>query len=182
VNTAQTALYLVGVNMYQVVLDRLKKQGVKFAANDNISSHVTKEELVIIQAQLADKLQGVLDCLLIDTTNDHNTKDTAHRVAKMFMTEVYAGRYKDAPVITDFPNAKNLDLARTIWSQLLVVVGLGYFLASGLLACLSSTGLLSGLQVARKFKKSLQFKLLTLFRKKLNLWALLLLLKRLICV
>lgn len=95
--------------MHQILLERLKKAGVSFKANDNISEHVSKGELQIIQSELTEKLQAVLDCLLIDTANDHNTKDTASRVAKMFMTEVYAGRFVAPPKITDFPNEKQLD-------------------------------------------------------------------------
>lgn len=95
--------------VYMEVRERLIELGVPFAANDNISAHVSSEELERIQQELTSKMQGVLDCLLIDTSNDHNTRETAKRVAKMFMQEVYAGRYKPAPKITDFPNAKNLD-------------------------------------------------------------------------
>ena len=35
-------------------------------------------------------MQGVLDSMVIDTTNDHNTGDTARRVAKMYLNEVFA--------------------------------------------------------------------------------------------
>ena len=53
-------------------------------------------------------MQGVLDSLVIDTTNDHNTQETARRVAKMYLTEVFAGRYSPAPAVTEFPNVENL--------------------------------------------------------------------------
>ena len=55
------------------------------------------------------KFQGVLDSLVIDTEKDHNTDKTARRVAKMFLTEVFSGRYVHPPKITDFPNAENLN-------------------------------------------------------------------------
>ena len=42
-------------------------------------------------------MQGVLDSLVIDTENDHNTGDTARRVAKMYLKEVFNGRYVTAP-------------------------------------------------------------------------------------
>jgi len=51
----------------------------------------------------------VLDSLVIDTENDHNTNDTARRGAKMYLNEVFAGRYKAAPPITEFPNAEHLN-------------------------------------------------------------------------
>ena len=54
-------------------------------------------------------MQGVLDSLVIDTVNDHNTQDTARRVAKMYVKEVFKGRYTHAPVLTEFPNAEYLN-------------------------------------------------------------------------
>ena len=47
--------------------------------------------------------------MVIDTANDHNTKATARRVAKMYLKEVFAGRYHAQPTITEFPNAKHLN-------------------------------------------------------------------------
>ncbi len=55
------------------------------------------------------KMQGVLDSLVIDTVNDHNTQDTARRVAKMYVKEVFTGRYTHAPALTEFPNAEYLN-------------------------------------------------------------------------
>lgn len=94
---------------YELVTERLRAAGVSFKANDNIAQHVTQQELDAVQVELENKVQEMLEVLLIDTKNDHNTEDTARRVAKMFMKEVYAGRYKQPPAITDFPNAKQLD-------------------------------------------------------------------------
>jgi GTP cyclohydrolase I len=51
-----------------------------------------------------EKLQGVLDSLVIDTENDHNTQETAKRVAKMYIRETFGGRFKPAPRVTSFPN------------------------------------------------------------------------------
>jgi len=51
----------------------------------------------------------VLESLVIDTKSDHNTQDTARRVAKMYLTEVFRGRYQPAPAVTEFPNAENLN-------------------------------------------------------------------------
>jgi GTP cyclohydrolase I len=55
------------------------------------------------------KMKGVLESLVIDTEHDHNTEDTARRVAKMYLTEVFKGRYLKAPAITEFPNAEHLN-------------------------------------------------------------------------
>jgi GTP cyclohydrolase IA len=58
-----------------------------------------------VQQQLA----GVLKALVIDTEADHNTQDTAKRVAKMFVEEVFRGRYHPMPSVTEFPNAERLN-------------------------------------------------------------------------
>jgi len=55
------------------------------------------------------KMQGVLDSLVIDTDNDHNTGNTARRVAKMYINEVFRGRYVTSPTVTEFPNAEHLN-------------------------------------------------------------------------
>jgi GTP cyclohydrolase I len=59
--------------------------------------------------EVASKMQGVLDSLVIDLEHDHNTADTAKRVAKMYIKEVFNGRYVKAPNITEFPNAEHLN-------------------------------------------------------------------------
>jgi GTP cyclohydrolase IA len=46
---------------------------------------------------------------VIDTATDHNTNNTARRVAKMYVNEVFKGRYVPAPTITEFPNAEHLN-------------------------------------------------------------------------
>ena len=55
------------------------------------------------------KLASVLDSLVIDTENDHNSKETARRVAKMYVHEIFKGRYTKLPQITEFPNASKLN-------------------------------------------------------------------------
>jgi GTP cyclohydrolase I len=54
-------------------------------------------------------MQGVLESLVIDTNNDHNTKNTSRRVAKMFINEVFSGRYMEQPSLTKFPNVSALN-------------------------------------------------------------------------
>ena len=46
---------------------------------------------------------------MIDTDNDHNTRDTGRRLAKMFVRELFAGRYQQAPAVTEFPNFSRLN-------------------------------------------------------------------------
>ena len=77
--------------------------------NDNISNLVTEKDITKIEKNVKKHFQKVLDALLIDTENDHNTQDTAKRVAKMLVREVFAGRYEPKPRITSFPNANQYD-------------------------------------------------------------------------
>ncbi|MFN3608834.1 MAG: GTP cyclohydrolase I [Hyphomonas sp.] len=88
---------------------RIEKAKKRFHANDNISAFLQPGELEELQAEVESKFKDVLESLVIDTTRDHNTQDTARRVAKMYLTEVFAGRYVDAPPVTEFPNASALN-------------------------------------------------------------------------
>ncbi|MEN7429499.1 GTP cyclohydrolase I [Chromobacterium sp. TRC.1.1.SA] len=88
---------------------RLQKAGARFHANDNISAFIEEGELDELQEEVQAKLRGVLESLVIDTANDHNTQDTAKRVAKMFVREVFRGRYVSMPASTEFPNVEHLN-------------------------------------------------------------------------
>jgi GTP cyclohydrolase IA len=88
---------------------RLRRNKLKFLANDNISSAIEPGELEGLIDEVAVKMKGVLDSLVIDVENDHNTQDTARRVAKMYINEVFRGRYAPAPPVTEFPNAASLN-------------------------------------------------------------------------
>jgi GTP cyclohydrolase I len=91
-------------NLSQVIRDRINAAGARFHSNDNIAEFVREGELEGLVDEVAAKMQGVLDSLVIDTENDHNTHDTARRVAKMFVKETFSGRYRPVPKITAFPN------------------------------------------------------------------------------
>ena len=91
-------------NLSQVIRDRINAAGARFHSNDNIAEFVHEGELEGLVDEVAAKMQGVLDSLVIDTENDHNTQDTARRVAKMFVKETFSGRYRPVPKITAFPN------------------------------------------------------------------------------
>ena len=73
-------------------------------ANDNIAEFIKEGELDQLQLEVQDAMQLVLETLVIDTENDHNTRETAKRVAKMFLRETFGGRYIAPPSITSFPN------------------------------------------------------------------------------
>lgn len=91
-------------NLSQVIRARINAAGARFHSNDNIAEFVHEGELEGLVDEVAEKMQGVLDSLVIDTENDHNTHDTARRVAKMFVKETFSGRYRPVPKITAFPN------------------------------------------------------------------------------
>ena len=88
---------------------RLQRARRRFNANDNIAAFVEPGEMDALLAEVAVKFQGVLESLVIDTETDHNTQDTARRVAKMYLTEVFRGRYAAPPPVTEFPNAESLN-------------------------------------------------------------------------
>ena len=86
------------------IRQRLKEKEVRFHSNDNIAEYIEKGEIEELQKEVEDSFSGVLDALVIDTENDHNTKETARRVAKMYMQEIFAGRFVNPPKVTSFPN------------------------------------------------------------------------------
>ncbi len=88
---------------------RLVSAGCRHHANDNIAAYIEAGELDALQAEVQARMQDVLKSLVIDTDSDHNTQDTAKRVAKMFVREVFGGRYVKAPPVTEFPNFSRLN-------------------------------------------------------------------------
>jgi GTP cyclohydrolase I len=88
---------------------RLIGAGCRHHANDNISAFIEPGELEQLQAEVQAQMQGVLRALVIDTDSDHNTQDTAKRVAKMFVQEIFKGRYQPMPAVTEFPNVTRLN-------------------------------------------------------------------------
>ena len=94
-----------GRPMSEVIRDRILQAGARFHANDNIADYISSdEEIDRLVDEVAGQFQGVLNSLVIDTANDHNTQDTARRVAKMFVRETFSGRYRSVPKVTAFPN------------------------------------------------------------------------------
>lgn len=91
------------------IRERIRKAGDRFHANDNICAHIEPGELDALQREVEAKMLEVLRALVIDTDGDHNTQDTARRVAKMYLREVFGGRYVDEPPVTEFPNVAGLN-------------------------------------------------------------------------
>ena len=91
------------------IRQRLLAAGKRFYSNDNIAEFIEPGELQALVDEVQAKMQGVLDSLVIDSANDHNTRDTARRVAKMYVNEVFRGRYVPEPAVTAFPNVEHIN-------------------------------------------------------------------------
>ncbi len=98
-----------GVPISVKIRERVLASKQRFHANDNIAEFIQPGELEALLDEVEDKMKAVLESLVIDTANDHNTNDTAKRLAKMYVKEVFNGRYVQAPEITEFPNAERLN-------------------------------------------------------------------------
>ncbi len=91
------------------IRERLLAARKRFNANDNIADFIQPGELDQLLDEVEEKMKAVLSSLVIDTEHDHNTDQTARRVAKMYLQEVFNGRYVSSPDITEFPNAEHLN-------------------------------------------------------------------------
>ncbi|MDR0275415.1 MAG: GTP cyclohydrolase I [Burkholderiaceae bacterium] len=98
-----------GVPVSVKIRERLRAAGRRYHANDNIADLVEPGELDGLLDEVTAKMQEVLHSLVIDTQGDHNTAGTARRVARMYLKEVFGGRYTRQPAITEFPNARRLN-------------------------------------------------------------------------
>jgi GTP cyclohydrolase I len=98
-----------GIPVSVKIRERIVAARKRFNANDNIAQFVEPGELELLLDEVEEKMKGVLSSLVIDTDSDHNTGNTARRVAKMYLNEVFRGRYVEAPTITEFPNAEHLN-------------------------------------------------------------------------
>ncbi len=99
----------LGVPVSQKIRERLKAARERFHANDNIAGFIEPHELPLLQAEVESRMLAVLESLVIDTDSDHNTRETAARVAKMYVREVFGGRYQPMPSVTEFPNVERLN-------------------------------------------------------------------------
>jgi len=99
----------LGIPLSVAIRDRIKRASRRFHANDNIAEFLQPGDLDKLQDEVQSKMQAVLESLVIDTESDHNTNETARRVAKMFVREVFHGRYVPQPPTTEFPNVSHLN-------------------------------------------------------------------------
>ncbi|HYR24673.1 MAG TPA: GTP cyclohydrolase I, partial [Aquabacterium sp.] len=98
-----------GVPVSVKIRERIKAAHKRFHANDNIADFIQPGELEALLDEVQTKMHEVLSSLVIDTESDHNTQDTARRVAKMYLNEIFRGRYQPAPSVTEFPNVERLN-------------------------------------------------------------------------
>jgi GTP cyclohydrolase I len=92
------------------IRERINEAGRRIHANDNIAEFIGgAAELAALEDEVAGRMQALLESLVIDTEADHNTRGTARRVARMFLHEVFKGRYHPMPPVTEFPNAERLN-------------------------------------------------------------------------
>ena len=96
-----------GVPMSVKIRERVLAARKRFHSNDNIAEFIEPGDMEKLLDEVEVKMQAVLDSMVIDTTSDHNTADTARRVAKMYLNEVFRGRYVAPPSLTEFPNAEH---------------------------------------------------------------------------
>ena len=92
-----------------MVRQRLQAAGKRFYANDNIADFILPGERDALLAEVEGKVEDLLQSLVIDIESDHNTRRTGRRVARMFINEVFSGRYIGTPPVTEFPNAARLN-------------------------------------------------------------------------
>ena len=95
--------------MSTVIRERMAVAKKRYYANDNISDFIQPGDMDKLLDEVESKMKGVLDSMVIDTEHDHNTNNTARRVAKMYLNEVFKGRYQPVPPITEFPNVGHLN-------------------------------------------------------------------------
>ena len=93
----------------QRIRARLERANHRYNANDNISAFLQSGEVEQLKLEVEAKMAEVLKSLVIDIEADHNTQETAKRVAKMYLTEVFKGRYEPMPEVTEFPNIEHLN-------------------------------------------------------------------------
>ena len=72
----------------EIIRDRIKAKGTRFSANDNIADFINPGELETLEREVASRIRDLLNSLVIDIDNDHNTQETAERVSKMYINEV----------------------------------------------------------------------------------------------
>ena len=100
----KSLLVCEAISTSDVIRNRIARSSARFHGNDNISAYIQEGEIDKLIGEVIPLINAVLRGLVIDVDNDWNMKDTARRVAKMMINEIYNGRYVPPPKITNFPN------------------------------------------------------------------------------
>jgi GTP cyclohydrolase IA len=95
------------LSISETIRNRIKDDGGRYWAGDNISKYIKPEEIDPLIDELHARFDAVLDSLVIDRENDPNSMGTGRRLAKMYVREIMSGRYDPAPEATSFPNDSN---------------------------------------------------------------------------
>ncbi len=74
----------------------------------NSSQPISGDEQAEMLSRVEEKVAEIMDIMRIDR-NDSNSTQTPRRVARMWVNELFAGRYQSAPRVTVFPNRKQVD-------------------------------------------------------------------------
>lgn len=90
-----------------------QSQSIRTLCNEALAQPLTPDAAEAMKQSVAKKFEEIFDILCIDHSNDHNTRDTPSRVAKMFVEELMKGRFSSPPKITEFENTAQ-------YSQLIV--------------------------------------------------------------
>ena len=88
----------------QKIKERIDADGARSWANDNISKYLEEGDKQKLIEEAMPAFENVLQSLVIDTETDPNSKDTAKRMAKMYINEIMSGRYDPMPNPSAFPN------------------------------------------------------------------------------
>ena len=95
--------------MSEIIKQRLEDKNIKKLANENISDYICSDELNALKIEVEQNVSTLLNSLTFDTQNDHNIQGTSDRLTRMFINEIFSGRFLPQPDITVFPNTKELD-------------------------------------------------------------------------
>lgn len=93
----------------KLVVERITKEKGRYFADDNISQYISKDEIKQLILEVEEKVESLLNSLIIDTKNDPHTHETSHRIAKMLVSEVMLGRYQPLPRMKSFEHKEAFD-------------------------------------------------------------------------
>lgn len=78
-------------------------------ANEALEAPLSSAAEEAMIAAASQKLAELLEILRIDHLNDHNTRETPDRVARMYVRELLRGRFAAPPKITEFDNVEGCE-------------------------------------------------------------------------